>query len=498
MNLTRPNLLIFISRPINKMSLLLIVVFITITVLLLFLYNSRQKEHLEDAPGFAFFGFKPIDIPQSKILAVNDNIDPKILEDHPAPDAEMEEIQAMTEEIISRSIRKIITRNFPPYKESESADELRPNIFESIGVTEEEENMNTLPEELVATGEYIEPETFPEEEATFKASTRKEYFGTEEEGLGEEEGDTLRDVPAINKEEIDFILSSYINYLNDISNCGFSLLNKGYIKLKMGKNSNGSIVKYYVMPVFLYEKRNLSTKRVILYAKIIQYSNAPGTLEIEDIDFSKDQGEKPKPLLPPALEPDYINTVTDSNGYFKFKNSLGLYTPYDSSHFDMQITEKDIILEEERREKVKKMREEYVCFGIPDSFKIKSKEECVVYGGTWDREAQDDSDCSMFMANQNYTNNRGGAKNGYCEFPSGLQTVGFRNYDKNPERSAPLCYNCKTHKIGQGSLGKCCEQQDNDRFIYYNLLSPDYKFPGDLLDRQNAKSELAAKGLSVD
>ena len=111
-----------------------------------------------------------------------------------------------------------------------------------------------------------------------------------------------------------------------------------------------------------------------------------------------------------------------------------------------------------------------------------------MFGGVWDKPVNDNTECPYYLANKNYDNNRGGVKNDYCEFPSGLKVVSYRSVSAEPD-SIPLCYNCKTNLIGQGTLGHCCNTQTN-------LKSPDYKFPGDQLDRYNSKDILSSAGLN--
>lgn len=112
-----------------------------------------------------------------------------------------------------------------------------------------------------------------------------------------------------------------------------------------------------------------------------------------------------------------------------------------------------------------------MCFGSIDTAGIETKEECENFGGTWDSPVKSDEDCPFYRANKNYPNDRGGGKlGGYCEMPSGISIIGYRYYD--PENK-PLCYNCSTKLIGQGTLGYCCDSQKY----------PDYKFSGDSEDR---------------
>ena len=63
---------------------------------------------------------------------------------------------------------------------------------------------------------------------------------------------------------------------------------------------------------------------------------------------------------------------------------------------------------------------------------------------------------------------------GYCEMPTNVKRIGFREYDKN---IPPFCYNCNNP-----TEFECCEEQ-KDRDLYPNLKSPDYMFENDTNDR---------------
>lgn len=77
------------------------------------------------------------------------------------------------------------------------------------------------------------------------------------------------------------------------------------------------------------------------------------------------------------------------------------------------------------------------------------------------------TDCPYYSKNKNYKNKRGGCHNGYCEFPIGY-------LDGNP-----YCYNCNNIHDP-----RCCDDQKN-RDLYPDLLSPDYAFEMDEFEREN-------------
>lgn len=128
------------------------------------------------------------------------------------------------------------------------------------------------------------------------------------------------------------------------------------------------------------------------------------------------------------------------------------------------------------------------CFGSVN-IGAESLEECSAYKGTWDSPVRDSKLCPFYLANKNYSNTRGGVNvGGYCDLPSGTQALGFRFISSEPQYE-PLCYNCNTKLIGQGSLGHCCQDQ-SDKSLYPLLNGPDYKFPGDSNDRKKQNLQI--------
>jgi len=142
----------------------------------------------------------------------------------------------------------------------------------------------------------------------------------------------------------------------------------------------------------------------------------------------------------------------------------------------------------------------FLCFGSMD-VTAQTASACRASGGVWDSPVTKDSDCPYFQANQNYDNTFGGARNraGYCEVPSGMNLVGFRN-----ATGTPNCYNCKNPGPNgealpgePGFVGPCCDDQRQNVTLYPGLKSPDYQYPGDQFARIAGASQLAALGLSV-
>lgn len=88
------------------------------------------------------------------------------------------------------------------------------------------------------------------------------------------------------------------------------------------------------------------------------------------------------------------------------------------------------------------------------------------YNGIWDKKCKHNNECPFYKSNKNYPNNYGGCnkKNGICQMPEGIIRIGFKKYLKT---SKPLCHGCPLNNQS------CCNNQTN----------PDYKFRGDLTER---------------
>jgi hypothetical protein len=177
------------------------------------------------------------------------------------------------------------------------------------------------------------------------------------------------------------------------------------------------------------------------------------------------------------------------NKHFEIKNILGLFTPFKTSSRFL-ISKKEIETHEINKQKQKNQKK--FCLNKPH---LNSMKSCVNDSGVWDKPVINDIECPFFRSNTHYPNKRGGNKGGFCELPSGLKLKGFRYIDPSPV--PPLCYNCKTDKIDNGTLGYCCDKQLDNVIDYPDLRKyPDYKFPGDEIERSHYKNILGQKNLS--
>jgi hypothetical protein len=298
----------------------------------------------------------------------------------------------------------------------------------------------------------------------------------------------FREIQSVNNYEKDQILKAFINYINISTGYSFSILETTKTDLYLSSPQMGTITKKFVIYLYIYEKTIGYTKRLIVTFIKTENKTVSGNIIIENIEIPLDAKLDNRPLLPGINESVKINTITNEPGY---------HIADDKPKYTL-VSKEDIEKEAERRIYIEKLRKEYKCFGVPQGELITNKLECINFGGVWDRPVEDPNECPYYNANKNYLNERGNVKNDYCEMPDGIQIKGYRFYKEDPDSFKPMCYNCKTDLIGQGTLGYCCDSQAKDKLKYPTLKSPDYKFPGDSLDRFNNRTDIYSLNLSVN
>jgi hypothetical protein len=186
--------------------------------------------------------------------------------------------------------------------------------------------------------------------------------------------------------------------------------------------------------------------------------------------------------------------------YYKIKNVLYLMDPFLTSGKDMAITEtmkldfKQVLEIKKRIEEEKMKSKGGFCYNTSNLL-AKTKEECIDSGGIWDYVPENSYECPYYRSNENYPNDFGGLSGDKCQLPKNMQIIGNRNFSNDPSYR-PLCYNCKDNLFGEGSLGFCCDDQ-NDKEKYPGLITPDYAFIGDNVLREKYADGLAQKTLNV-
>lgn len=183
---------------------------------------------------------------------------------------------------------------------------------------------------------------------------------------------------------------------------------------------------------------------------------------------------------------------------FRIKNPFHLQQPFFTSEDKIlpSTNESDDILTHHHKDL---RTPQYRCFdGQNNEVPGGSEAQCDTSEGYWDKPVQNDSECLAFRANKNYPNKLGGVNPNTqrCEMPLGTKTIGYRFISNDPAHK-PLCYGCINGGIlgDPDGIGPCCEEQKNKE-LYPHLVSPDYAFPGDVLERGQHWKLLQQRGIN--
>ena len=138
----------------------------------------------------------------------------------------------------------------------------------------------------------------------------------------------------------------------------------------------------------------------------------------------------------------------------------------------------------------------YYCFYKENA---KNKLECISPNalddsiGIYDSPCIYNEDCPFYKKNKNYPNSRGGCFNGYCELPTNVNLLGYKEYI---ESNNPICYNCKkTDNCNGIECNMCCDDQKNTK-LYPNLNGPDYAYPNDFNERIKHSNYFSDKNMA--
>jgi hypothetical protein len=187
--------------------------------------------------------------------------------------------------------------------------------------------------------------------------------------------------------------------------------------------------------------------------------------------------------------------------YYRILNKLHLMDPYITSGKDMIISDEmknkfELDVEKKRSKFI--LFKKYECYN-KDTFEliqnINTNDECLNVSGIWDSMPENSTLCPFYQKNKNYPNNFGELQYDGCQLPQNMKRIGYKYYSLEPSQK-PLCYNCKSNLIERGSLGFCCEEQ-NDKTKYPLLSSPDYAFENDIESRQKYSDLFLQKNLNV-
>ena len=202
--------------------------------------------------------------------------------------------------------------------------------------------------------------------------------------------------------------------------------------------------------------------------KIVNYINIDiiGIIEQEKMEFSKAYNEN---------SDKYCNFDKNNKGKFKTCYRDDLDSKKSLKEFEKEFREKDIPDFFNQKKKEKLIHDEYLkykCFlkkGFNEStckaFSFENKTT-----GVYDKPCNVNEECPFYKKNKNYENDRGGCIKGYCEMPTNVERVGYKNYRTTTK---PFCHNCNRKDCLGDDCYTCCEEQKN----------PDYMFSNDLNER---------------
>jgi hypothetical protein len=289
-------------------------------------------------------------------------------------------------------------------------------------------------------------------------------------------------------EQAKIITQRVIDRLNLVTGRKFHVLDVISVKREQNYNKGkGTLLEKYTVNLFIQEK---NVQNVHAYGHIISFTaivSNQNEMAIQNINFVTDYYYK-RPL---------VDADNPYDRYFRIKNPFHLtqpfYTTDDKVLFDagttssiLQNTHKDL------------RSPKYRCFSEEGEVDANNKGDCDLAVGYYDKPVELDSECPFYKANKNYPNKRGGIdprNPGYCEMPVGTKRVGYRFVSNDPAFK-PHVYNCKVGSDGlPGTSGPCATEQ-YDKELYPNLVSPDYMFDGDHIERYQLRDVLGERGLN--
>lgn len=266
-------------------------------------------------------------------------------------------------------------------------------------------------------------------------------------------------------------------------------------ELKTYKTNNDESIKKYIFVLTLHRK----------YADI-------GFIVYFDIDYLVNQNEFTinnfKLLGTPIEDEIRFGSLTnhDNNHIEKCSIQPNSYECNSLMSHDKDYIEKNMeFLDNIKIEQARSKEEElYKCFykdanneiecNSREYLKSKNSEDIIKGSkGIWAKsKCTINEECPYYLANKNYSNNRGGCINGKCEMPLNVDLltplIPFPG-------SEPLCHNCNKKSCQGIDCFKCCKDQENPD-LYPGLTSPDYAFDSDIEARLNNKDKFENAGYS--
>lgn len=301
----------------------------------------------------------------------------------------------------------------------------------------------------------------------------------------------------LNREQGEAYIKYILNRINNRTDRRFNILDVQtlYKDTALDKKS-GSLINRFKTELFIQEKDSRKVSAHAMNIRIV-FMVKDYEMQIEELHFITDNYYK-RPLVD-GYNPAIVSGARSPGGfgteYFRIMNPFHLNQPFLTSEDKVlpPSNEQEFALFNHDREAAKP---QYRCFEGTDSTGT-TPDNCDLSNGYWDKPVVNDEECPYFMKNKNYPNRLGGVDpNGNrCELPIGAKLIGYRYPSADPIHK-PWCYNCNIGADGQpGSIGPCCDEQLNKE-LYPNLVSPDYAYPGDSLERGQFWQELSERGLN--
>lgn len=274
------------------------------------------------------------------------------------------------------------------------------------------------------------------------------------------------------------ILKTYINEAIKKKNkcldsdC-YSILKK-YTILRVGSSDNGTRM---VEGQLLYSFHNRPIDFLIKYVISTENSLTIHSLDLDGYQFSSNV--------------DHIDYPVESNLRF-YRNPM-IHSYNNGSDYNDHTVPGKVIVDAILTRREEEQKKDQKCYGKIALNKNECETEVDIYGkklevvGVWDSDCVNDYECPFFKANKNYPNTFGKCVLGKCEMPLGITQVSSKKY---LNLDGAICSNCK---VGNN----CCTDQGRDKTQYSKLVTPDYRFDGDLEERNRHSLSFTETGLKV-
>jgi hypothetical protein len=278
-------------------------------------------------------------------------------------------------------------------------------------------------------------------------------------------------------DKLDQILKNYIDIA--IKNKGECLDNncytvtKDYRVIRVAKSENGTQM---VEGQLLYSFHSRPIDFLVKYVISNENGLTIHSLELEGYEFSSNR-ESSAPV---------------ENNLRIFRNPM-IHSYNNGSDYNDNIVPSNTDIDSILTKRQIELKHYEKCYGKVALNKNECETEIDIYGkplsivGVWDSDCLNDYECPFFKANKNYPNTFGKCIQGKCQMPIGVTQVSSKKY-RNLDGA--ICSNCK---LGNN----CCVDQDKDKQQYSKLLSPDYRFEGDMEERNRNSLSFTTNGLKV-